>query len=211
VSVTGIGCDCRKLDAATQAELRCVAVGMVTAGKTRIEAAEAVGMNRRFVGTWVNAVAHTGQAALAGKRRGRRPGEQKTLTTGQENKVKRLIVNTCPNQLELPFALWTREAVATLIERESGVCLSLSGVGRYLRAWGFTAQRPMRRASERREAEIRGWLETDYPAIVKRAKAEGCEVQWGDETGLSNQANYGRSFAPKGKTPIIRRPATRFS
>jgi hypothetical protein len=44
-----------------------------------------------------------------------------------------------------------------------------------------------------------------------RAKAEGAEVHWGDETGLSNQANYGRSFAPKGKTPVLPRPAARVS
>ena len=70
----GVGRDFRKLDALTQAELRRVAVGMVAAGKTRIEAAAAVGVNRRFVGLWVDAVAQSGEAALAGGRRGRRPG-----------------------------------------------------------------------------------------------------------------------------------------
>src|SRR4051794_40589239 len=68
--------DFRKLTMATQAELRRMAVAMVRAGKTRIEAAEAVGVNRRFVGQWVKAAAQCGEAALAGGRRGRRPGEQ---------------------------------------------------------------------------------------------------------------------------------------
>jgi DDE superfamily endonuclease/winged helix-turn-helix protein len=84
-------------------------------------------------------------------------------------------------------------------------------VGRYLRAWGFTAQRPMRRATERQDEAVRAWLESTYPAIAREAKTQGCEIQWADETGLSNQANYGRSFAPRGQTPIIRRPAKRFS
>ena len=53
--------------------------------------------------------------------------------------------------------------------------------------------------------------EEHYPAIARRAGARGGEIQWADATGLSNQANYGRSFAPKGQTPIIRRPAKRFS
>ena len=113
--------------------------------------------------------------------------------------------------MKLEFALWTREAVAVLIERETGMRLSLSGVGNYLRSWGFTAQRPIRRATERREAEVQAWIETEYPAIARRAKAEKAEIQWADETGLSNQANYGKSFAPKGNTPIIPRPAARFS
>src|ERR1044071_7064883 len=58
--------DFRKLALATQAELRRIAVAMVRAGKTRIEAAEAVGVNRRFVGRWVKAAAQRGEAALAG-------------------------------------------------------------------------------------------------------------------------------------------------
>jgi transposase len=58
--------DFRKLAPATQAELRCIAVAMVRAGKTRIEAAEAVGVNRRFVGRWVEAAAQCGEAVLAG-------------------------------------------------------------------------------------------------------------------------------------------------
>jgi hypothetical protein len=113
--------------------------------------------------------------------------------------------------LQLSFALWTREAVQALIVRETGVTLALPVVGRYLRRWGLTPQRPMRRATERREAEIQAWLDTAYPAIAARAKAEGGEIQWADETGLSNQAPYGRSFAPAGATPILPRPATRFS
>ena len=80
-----------------------------------------------------------------------------------------------------------------------------------MHAWGFTAQRPIRRATERNETEIKAWLATEYPAIVKRAKAEKAEIQWADKTGLSNQANYGKSFAPQGRTPVIPRPAARFS
>lgn len=56
----------------------------------------------------------------------------------------------------------------------------------------------MHRATERREPEVQAWLETDYPAIVKQAKADKAEIHWDDETGLLNQAIYGQSFAPKG-------------
>jgi transposase len=203
--------DFRTLAWATQAELRRVAVAMVRAGKTRIEAAEAVGVNRRFVGRWVTAAAQSGEAVLAGRRRGRRPGEQKALTAAQEEGLRVLIARGCPDQVGLSFALWTRQAVRALIARETGVWLALPVVGRYLRAWGFTAQRPMHRATERQDEAVRAWLESTYPEIARTARAQGCEIQWADETGLSNQANYGRSFAPKGQTPIIRRPARRFS
>lgn len=111
--------DFRTLDPATQAELRRVAVSMVEAGKTRIEAAAAVGVNRRFVGEWVAAAGRSGEAALEGGRRGRRPGEQKAFSPHQEQRLRRLISDRCPDQLRLPFALWTREAVGALIERET--------------------------------------------------------------------------------------------
>jgi hypothetical protein len=65
------GCDFRKLAMATQAELRRVALAMVAAGKTRLEAAT-VGVNRRYVGAWAAAAARSGVAALAGGRAGRR-------------------------------------------------------------------------------------------------------------------------------------------
>ena len=90
--------DFRKLPPSTQAELRRVAVNMVLSGKSRIEVAGAIGVNRRFVGAWVRAFEATGEAALAGGRRGRRPGEQKALTPRQEALIRRLIVGKCPDQ-----------------------------------------------------------------------------------------------------------------
>jgi transposase len=82
-------------------------------------------------------------------------------------------------------------------------------VSDYLRRWGFTPQRPIKRALERQDAAIQAWLAEHYPKIAARAKAEGAVIHWGDETGISNQPVYGRSFAPKGQTPVLRRPATR--
>jgi hypothetical protein len=96
--------DFRKLDASAQAEVRRMAVAMVKAGRTRIEAAAAAGVNRRFVGEWVQAEKQHGAAALVNRKRGRRPGEQKTLQYDEEMKIRRLIADRCPDQLKLPFA-----------------------------------------------------------------------------------------------------------
>lgn len=46
------------------------------------------------------------------------------------------------------------------------------------------------------------WLKQDYPKIAQAAKAENAEIHWGDETGIKNECQYGRSYAPKGKTPV---------
>lgn len=203
--------DFRKLDPASQAERRRVAVGLVQAGKTRLEAAAAVGVNRRFVGAWVAAAERSGEDALRGGRRGRRPDEQKALSPPQELRIRSLIVTQCPDQLGLPFALWTREAVGLLIEREAGMALSRATISSYLHTWRLTPQRLRQRATERQGSKLRDGMKRRYPAMARRAKAEGAEIHWGDETGLSNQANYGRSFAAKGQTPVLPGPAKRVS
>jgi DDE superfamily endonuclease len=86
-------------------------------------------------------------------------------------------------------------------------------VGSWPLSAGLGLYRPAADAPGQRAAGrgVRAWLENTCPAIARRAKAQGCEIQGADETGLSNQANGGRSFAPRGQTPIIRRPARRFS
>ena len=116
----------------------------------------------------------------------------------REDRLRGLIGRGCPDEVGVSFALWTRRAVRALRARESGVWLSLPAVGRSLRGWGFTAQRPMRRAGERREGAVRAWLECTYPAIARRAKAQGCEIHWADETGLANQANSAAALPPEG-------------
>jgi transposase len=107
--------------------------------------------------------------------------------------------------------LWTGRAVRELIERRFGKRLGLSTVRLYLRRWGMTPQKPLVRARERSPAAIQAWLERDYPAIARRAKTMRAVICWGDETGISNQDQIGRSYAPRGKTPVVARLAKRIS
>jgi len=54
----------------------------------------------------------------------------------------RIITDRLPDQLKLPFALWTSEAVQRLIKMKFGLQLSISTVGRYLKRWDLTPQKP---------------------------------------------------------------------
>nr|CCA82838.1 hypothetical protein BDB_mp60002 [blood disease bacterium R229] len=42
------------------------------------------------------------------------------------------------------------------------------------------------------------------PSLTTRANAEGAEIHWGDESGLRSDDVRGRSYAPKGQTPVVR-------
>ena len=116
-----------------------------------------------------------------------------------------------PDQLKLDFALWTRKAVMELVEREFDIKLALTTMGDYLRKWGFSPQKPKKRAYEQSPAKVQKWLDEEYPSIEQRAKEEFAEIHWGDETGVKNNCNHGRSYAPKGKTPVKLSMSKRFS
>ena len=123
-----------------------------------------------------------------------------------------------PDQLKLPYALWTRKAVKELILREFNIELATTTMGDYLRAWGYSPQKPklcielteMKKAYEQNPKAVKQWLEEDYPKIKKLAKKEGAEIHWRDETGARNSNNHGRSYVPKGKTPVKKTMSKRF-
>ena len=201
--------DGRSVPDAALEVLRERAVAMHEAGNAQLAIASALGVHKNTVYRWLKGWRVAGAAALKAKKRGRRPQAQRLLDTHQAAEVQRLMTEQCPDQLGLPFALWGREAVRDLVQTRFGVRLALRTVSDYLRRWGFTPQRPIKRALERQDAVVQAWLAEHYPKIAARAKAEGAAIHWGDETGISNQPVYGRSFAPRGQTPVIRRPAKR--
>jgi len=107
-----------------------------------------------------------------------------------------------PNQLKLPFALWTRKAIKEVIEREYEVKIALRTISDYLKRWGYSPHKPMKRAYEQNPKAVERWLNKEHPAIKARAKKEKATLHWGDETGVKNQCQYGRSYVPKGQTPV---------
>lgn len=134
--------------------------------------------------------------------RGRKPGAGRTLTQAQEDSLQHALIDQRPEQLKMDFFLWSRGAVGQLIEQEYGIKLHVRSVGKYLKRWGFTPQKPIRRAYEQNPQAVQAWLQGEYPAIAQRARQEGAEIHWGDETALVNTDVRGRSFAPAGKTPV---------
>jgi len=126
------------------------------------------------------------------------------LTTDQEAQIKRFLIDKTPDQLKLPFALWTRDAVKLLIKQRFGIKMPIRTVGEYLKRWGFTPQKPIKRAYEQSSQAVQKWLKEDYPLIAKQAKKEKAGIYWGDEMGIQNGVNLSRGFALKGEKPVVR-------
>ncbi len=194
----------RKLPAAAQEERRRQVVGLRQAGLTYDAIAAQVGVTRTGVFNICKRFAERGAAGLKSGPRGPEPGHGRFLHARREAEVRGLIRRHTPDELGLPFALWSRAAVRELVLRRCGVPLAVRTMGTYLARWGFTAQKPLRRAYEQDPAAVRRWLRRDYPAILARAKRSGGVIFWGDETGLRSDDVRGRSYAPRGRTPVVR-------
>jgi transposase len=150
-----------------------------------------------------------GKRGIAQKKRGVQGG--KKINGKQSAEVRALIKDKLPDQLKLPYGLWTREAVQQLIFNRYGIELSRWQVGRYLKAWGYTPQKPISKAFEQKPEQVRQWLTERYPAIKRKARKENAVIYFGDETGMRSDHQAGRSYAPKGETPVIKRTGQRFS
>jgi transposase len=202
--------DTRSLPAAAQAALRSRAVRAVLEGMTQAEAARVFRVHPNAVNRWIKRYREGGWAGLAERRRGRRAGEQAALTELQQQELIALVRDSTPDQLGLAGFLWTRDAVADLITQRYGLWLARTTVGGYLRGWGFSPQRPQRRALEQNPAAVRRWLAETYPAIRAQAKRDGGVILWLDEMGVRSDTAAGRSWAPVGQTPVIKRTGKRF-
>lgn len=201
--------DARSWAGEAQENVRCQAVKAVLAGMPQVKAAETFGVTRQAVGKWMVAHRRGGLRALKARAKGR-PRTGGAMTPAMARPIIQAITDRCPDQMKLPFALWTRAAVGQLIRRRYGLSLSVSTMGRMLRRWGFTPQKPVRRAYEADPVAVTRWLQVEYPRIQRQAKAQKALLYWGDEMGLRADHQAGRSYAPRGQTPVIPGTGQRF-
>lgn len=203
--------DARTLSPDQLDEVRSRAIFLWKNGHNRRRIAALLEVHHNSIGRWVAAYQIEGPGAILSAKRGRKKGGKRNLSHVQEKAVQKMITDKTPDQLKMPFALWTRRAVCELIEKHFGIPMPERTCGEYLKRWGFTAQRPARCNYEQNPVAVRRWLDEQYPQIALRAQREGAEIHWGDETGVRNDCQHGRGYSPAGKTPLVRNSSKRFS
>ena len=176
---------------------------------THKQGAELFGLSKSAVDKIWTRYKVNGSRGIVSKKRGVTGG--KKINGKQAAEVRQLIKDKLPDQLKLPFGLWTREAVQQLIFNRYEIDLSRWQVGRYLKSWGYTPQKPISKAFEQKPEKVKQWLAQEYPAIKRRAHKENAVIYFGDETGMRSDHQSGKSYAPKGETPVIRKTGQRFS
>jgi transposase len=163
------------------------------------------GSLRKRYGTWKK----LGDSSLIPKPKGRKEGDGKFLSDEMEEKIIEIITDRTPDQIKMPFALWSRQAVQELILEKYNIELVITAVGKYLKKWGFTVQKPSVKKPGQQPAAVERWLNEEYPSIQKQAKIEDATIFWGDETAVQNEPNLMRGYSKRGVTPVVVGPRKR--
>jgi transposase len=129
--------------------------------------ATALGVSEGAVSQWLAQVRRDGPTALKPRPR---PGRPPRLSPDQQAQVPALLRRGA-TAFGFRGDRWTCPRVAEVIRREFGVRYHPDHISRLLDRWGFSRQKPIRRARQRDEAAIKEWLEKRYPALAKRGPA----------------------------------------
>jgi transposase len=204
---TTLRTDAKHASPEAQYQLRRSIVRLSKTGKTGKEIARLLDVSEGHVSGVLKAYKLGGNAAIALKKRGRRKGDKRTLSPDQEREIKKIITDKHPEQMKFKECMWTRSNIRDLIRENYKIDMPLSTLGYYLERWGFSVQRPVKRAYQQDEKKVKEWVENEFPGISARAKVEDAEIYFGDETGLQNTATCLRGYAPIGQTPVVQTEA----
>ena len=200
--------DGRKLSHETLEEIRIRAVRRVLDGESPEAVVAAIGMNPRTIYKWLERYHSGGLDALKAKPV---PGRPPKLTAVQLRWLAKTIRGKNPQQLCFEFALWTVAIVREVIHDRFGVKLSEVSVGRVLKTLGFSPQRPLHRAWQQNPSLVQEWLETEFPKIREEARKSRAQIYFGDESSIRSDYHSGTTWAPVGKTPVVKVTGRRFS
>jgi transposase len=134
--------DARNLSPSQLDEVRSRAVALWKKGYNRRAIAALLEVHYNSVGRWVSSFQIEGPGAIISAKRGRKAGGSRSLSASQEVTVQKMIADKTPDQLKMPFALWTRRAVCELIQESFGVALPERTCGEYLKRWGLYRPAP---------------------------------------------------------------------
>ena len=159
-----------------------------------------VGVHYGVVCRWIRAWKARGTKGLEIKKRGREVGQRRVLTAPQEKELKKLLCNKNPKQLKLPFALWNRKAIQSAIYQLWRVRIAIRTIGDYMEEMGLYTAKTNKESLRAKPQAVQEWLDHTYPEIKKLAEKEkrlkfiGC-----DETGVRNDCQHSRGYAPRGQ------------
>lgn len=200
--------DARKLDHKTLEEMRIRAVRQVQSGVSPEDITRSLGLSHPTIYNWLASYRDGGMQALKAKPV---PGRPSRITGPMMKWIYDTIVQKSPLQFRFEFALWTREMIREVIFKKYKLRLGLSSVSRLLKQLGLSCQRPIFKAWQQNEQQVKNWLKKVYPNLKDRARREKADIFFADEAGVRSDFHSGTTWAPVGQTPVVAATGARFS
>ncbi len=198
--------DARRLTHNELTELRKRGVLAVQQGQRATLVAKVLGVQRSTLFGWLARYRQGGWHALDARKRGGRPPK---LTAEMMQWIYETVMKD-PRQMQFPFALWTSTMVAEMVWRQFRIRLSKASVCRLLQQLGFSPQRPVWRAFQKDAGLVERWVNEEYPRIRALARKQKADIFFGDEAGVRSDFHSGRTWAARGKTPVVATTGARF-
>lgn len=192
--------DGRSISRETLEHFRFRAIKLRKKGWKVNDIADSFGLNRGSVSRWLTKFKRKGKKAL---KRTKAKGAKPKLDISHKRQILQWLKQPATDfGFETP--LWTCLRVKQIIKKKLNISLHKSKVWEWLRRWKQTPQKPERRASECDEKEVKRWLKEEWPKIKEHARRWQAMLYFQDESGISLTPVLGRTWAPKGKTPIVK-------
>lgn len=130
------------------------------------EVAQAMGCSVRSIQLWVQKSSR-GRKKTALKT-GKAPGATPKLDSQQKQRLLKLLA-AGPEAAGFEGQLWTCARINELIQNEFDVSYHVRSLPALLKSLGWSVQKPKRRAMERNEQAIEGWVANDWSRIKKNS------------------------------------------
>jgi transposase len=134
------------------------AITLLENGHAPVDVARMLGVDRRTVRRWKAAYRKRGAKGIEARPT---PGRPPKLDRRQRVRLERLLLKGA-RKAGYASDLWTCPRIADVIAEQFGVVYHRDHIGRLLRSLGWSPQRPRRRALERNEERIQGWVREDW-------------------------------------------------
>ncbi|MFI6122874.1 IS630 family transposase [Streptomyces sp. NPDC051064] len=173
----------------------------LAAGRDREDVAAVFGVSLKTVDKWWAKWQAGGREALVMRPRGKPVGVHQVLGEAEQAAVRQAVLDHRPSEVGLGGQLWTRRLIGELIAELYRVKLTEPGVGKCLKRWGLSFQRPDKRAVEQDPEAVAQWHAETWPRIRARARADGGEVLFADQVGIRSDQVTGRTWGGRRAEP----------
>jgi transposase len=174
-------------------------------GRSQRDIAEALGVCEETVSRWLARARDGGPEALLARPA---PGHPPKLSSAQKRLIPELLWHG-PEAYGFRGEVWTCVRVAQVIEKEFGVRYHKDHVSRLLKELRWTPQVPITRATQRNEEAIERWRDEVWPELQWWARRERRVLVFVDEAGFYLLPGVVKTYAPEGRTPVLRAKLTR--